>query len=81
MTDRRPSTCPATAPGCGACTGTCRTLRFTDLVGRLAMREAERDPHTGLTAAEAAAEAAHRARFSHAGRRIVASAHTPAYRA
>ena len=58
-----------------AYTETERGLAFSALVDRLTSREAERDPDTGLTYAEAASE---RARGSEAVRRVrVESPHNP----
>lgn len=54
-----------------------RGLRYAAFLNRLVAREAERDDETGLTAAEATAEWAYRARARYAYHRRVASPHHP----
>ena len=48
-----------------------RGVRFAELVDRLSAREAERDPETGLTAAEAQRERTYRVRAGFAEHRAV----------
>ena len=54
-----------------------RGLQFSALLDRIAMREAERDPNTGLTAAEAASEVDYRSRAALAPHHRVRSVHNP----
>lgn len=74
MTDRL---LPLTRPARYAHLETESAARFAALLDRLIEREAERDPTTGLTAAEASHEDAYRLRSRYSYHRRIESAHNP----